>query len=624
MGILGDIGVWLWRLLPANPILVRVVTTGGKRNRHLWVRAGYLAALIAVFVLFGGLLLNSTSQSLAELAKQSTRTFMYVSVMQLLLMSFIAPVFCAAAITQEKDSNTFHILLTTPLTNGQIVLGSLFSRLYFVWVLLLSGLPVFCITMLYGGVTVTEVFESFGLAACTGLITGSIAIMISFLKVGTRRTIFSFFVGIAIYLLGGLLIGLSPWGQLATAPLGPEIGLTSQQYRMSWLSAAHPFLALLVVTGQTPAPDPAAVAGHGWPASSLLARPQYGYMWLTTLTSIVMVVISLIFVRRGAREGESTWLNALPGLLRRGDSGERTREPRRVWNNPIAWREANTRGSAGGRSLLRKLYIVGGLCAGFWLLLAHHNQWYGLNSQAPGGYGIETTRSALTAFIWIEFAVILLIITSTAATTLTREKESQTMEILLTTPLTSKYILGGMLQGLVRLVLPLIAVPVGTLLMFAIVDLFSRGAAVTTLEAVALVGVMITGYAALSAVIGLQYSLNSKKTVQAVMSATATVLFITGLLSLCGFSLNNSTSGVRSVVVPLTAFPALQLLVDPWIATIDANAPNQRISDPAFVNLRIVRSVFALIASGALFGITAMLYNGLVRGFDMTVRRQSA
>ena len=41
MGILQDIGRWLWRLLPANPILVRVVTAGGKRKRHLAARFIY-------------------------------------------------------------------------------------------------------------------------------------------------------------------------------------------------------------------------------------------------------------------------------------------------------------------------------------------------------------------------------------------------------------------------------------------------------------------------------------------------------------------------------------------------------------------------------------------------------
>ena len=185
MGILRDICAWFWHLLPGNPILVRVVAMGSKRVRHLWARLAYLLVLFLVLLIMGsGLMQAGRESSLAELAKNSTQTFYSVSLVQLFLMSFIAPIFCAAAITQEKDANTYHILLTTPLTNGQIVLGSLFSRIFFVWVLLLSGLPIFCIMMIYGGVTTAEIFQSFGLAACTGLVTGSIAITISFLKVG--------------------------------------------------------------------------------------------------------------------------------------------------------------------------------------------------------------------------------------------------------------------------------------------------------------------------------------------------------------------------------------------------------------------------------------------------------
>jgi len=101
-----DLGRWLWRLLPGNPILLRVVAVGSKRPRHLLARVAYLVALLAVFLLGGGLLLGGSGQTLADLAKQATRSFMNVSIVQLFLMSFIAPVFCAGAITQEKDANT--------------------------------------------------------------------------------------------------------------------------------------------------------------------------------------------------------------------------------------------------------------------------------------------------------------------------------------------------------------------------------------------------------------------------------------------------------------------------------------------------------------------------------------
>jgi ABC-type transport system involved in multi-copper enzyme maturation permease subunit len=625
MGMLRDIGAWLWRLLPGNPILVRVVSSGGKRARHLWARLVYLVVLVGFFLLGGGLLLGVQERSLADLAKQATQTFMVVSMVQLFLMSFIAPIFCAGAITQEKDANTFHILLTTPLSNAQIVLGSLFSRIYFVWVLLLSGLPVFCITMIYGGVTTTEVFESFGLAACTGLLTGSLAIMISFLKLGTRRTIFAFFVGIAVYLLGVGLLGLSAIGQLTLAPPATTFFDSARQYQMSWLAPIHPFLALLVVTGQTPAPDPLAVHAYGWPARALLAYPQYGYMVLTTLASVLMVLISLLYVRRGARDGETTLLRRLlDAVLPRRARNDR-RKPRRVWRNPIAWREATTRASAGGRSLLRLLFNAAGLSCGVALLLAYHAGTWG-----GGPAAAAVVRTWLTPLVWIELAVILLVVTSTAATTLTREKESLTIELLLSTPLTSRYIIAGMLQGLVRLVIPLIGVPTVTVALFALFDRLPLGsAAVTPLEAVFLVPLQMVAFAALAAMVGLHFSLLSKKTMQAVMISTTIVMGAAGLLTACGLPLRTTNPTLAAIVLPFTPVWGVQALLDPWTVAADAIAKSAwpgtgGLTPGDMLAFRVTRVVASLVAAAIYLAITYALYNSMVRGFDMTVRRQTA
>lgn len=621
MGLLHDIGLWLWRLLPGNPILLRVVSMGGKRTRHLWARLVYLLALFVVFLIVGGLFINVQSQSLAALAKKASNVFMYVSVVQLFLMSFIAPIFCAGAITQEKDSNTFHILLTTPLSNGQIVLGSLFSRLFFVWALLLSGLPIFCITMIYGGVTTTEIFESLGLAATTGLVTGSIAIMISFLRIGTRRTIFAFFVGIAVYLLGVGALGVSPVGQLSAAPPGPPSFIGNKVLQMSWLAPAHPFLALMVVTGQTPAPAPEDVHAYGWPARWLLAHPQYAYMALTGMASAVMVFLSLIYVRRGAREGESNTFTWLFDRLLPRRAGERRRKPRRVWRNPIAWREAATRASAGGRSLMRLLFVIGGLAAGCILLIAHHSQLWTLGPAA-----VATTRDWLTALVWIELAVVLLVVTNTAATTLTREKESLTIELLLCTPLTSRYIIAGMLQGLVRLVIPLIGVPLVTVGLFVVVDMVRQSATpVTTFESVILIPLLMVSFAALAAMVGLHFSLLSRKTVQAVMISTSIVMGAAGLLWACGLAVREGGPTIAGALLPFTPFPAMQALLNPWALAEDRSSWGAAGPAPDTVAaLRLTALVFTLIAAGAYLGITYAVYNSMVRGFDMTVRRQSA
>jgi len=89
--------------------------------------------------------------NLDDLAKNSAQLFQTLSYCQLALVCFLAPIFTAGAITQEKDSQTYDILLATPLTNGQILLGSMLSRLFFIVALLVSGIPIFSITQISAG-----------------------------------------------------------------------------------------------------------------------------------------------------------------------------------------------------------------------------------------------------------------------------------------------------------------------------------------------------------------------------------------------------------------------------------------------------------------------------------------
>ncbi len=244
-----NLGKWLWYLVPANPILVRVVQGGGRRARDAWFRFGYLGVLLLVFLLAYATLSSGMSGSLSEVAKTSTQIFRGIATTQLVLMCLLAPVFTAGAITQEKDAETFNILLSTPLSSAQIIFGSLLSRLFFVIALLFSGLPIFCITMIYGGVTFAQIILSFAVAGATAVITGSLAIMISMMRVGTRRTIFSFVMSFGLYLLVVGLLGVMRFTRVAEAP--PVPGGTRQ---MSWLAAFHPYLSLEVGLSSVPAP----------------------------------------------------------------------------------------------------------------------------------------------------------------------------------------------------------------------------------------------------------------------------------------------------------------------------------------------------------------------------------
>ena len=595
------LSLWLWHLVPANPILVRVVSGASRRVRHLWLRAGYLIIMLAVVLGVLWYHMAGQSASLSELAKGASQTFAWASTAQLLLMCFLAPVFTASAITQEKDAQTFNILLSTPLSNGQIVLGSLMSRLYFVIMLLIAGLPIFLMTMVYGGVTTRQIVESFALAASTAILTGALAIFVAMLGVGTRRTIFSFYLLIAFYLLAVYLLGQwkSTWVEVAPANVMGR--------KMSWLTALHPFLSLDVALNRVSAPDPGLLGAYGALARRALAYPSATYVTWTLLSSVGLVLFSMFFVRRGSKVGEPTMWTTLAARLALVRSGTRTRQPRHVWSNPVAWREAKTRAAAGG--VVRWVVILAGVAASGAILL-----FYLQGTMLRGD--VAEWLASLTI---LQFALALLIATNTAATSMTKEREAKTMDLLMSTPLTSKYILWGKLRGLVSFAAPLLVTPVAAIIVFAVADAI-RGAqpGAVWAESALEIGILMVIYTAFACVVGLRMSLISRTNMMAVMTSVGIIILASGILSVIGFAIVDASGGeFGAFLAPSTPFTAIEYLVNPTALFDNSNSTTVG---------RDARSaaVFGSVIAALIWGFAAYrLYTGLVRDFDMTVRKQT-
>jgi len=603
--ILNDILLALWRLIPANPIVVRVVQGGSKRIQHLWARTGYL--LVLFFVILIMQIYFGKDSSLATMAKNATQIFHFISILQLAMMCFLAPVFTAGAITQEKDAETFNVLLTTPLTNAQIVLGSLLSRLFFVLILLVAGLPVFCITMLFGGVTGEQIFYSFGIAGCTAVLTGSLAIMISIIKVGTRGTIFSFYLGIALYLSAGMALGL--WSNTYV----PESVVPGVSKGMTCLAPFHPFWALQVAMNKIPPPHPAAVQHYTWPLNSMLAAPHIAYMWLTLLCSVVLVALTTLFVRRGAKQGELSILSKLTSKLLRtplGNNSEKKRKPRHVWSNPVAWREAVTRASAASSNVVHYGYLSCGAIAGILLFYTYATGKFATTADA---------RNWLTGIVLIEFVTVMLMAANTAATAITREREAGTMELLLSTPLTSRYIIWGKLRGLVSFTLPLLAVPAATVLLIAVYD-FSIGTSkpVVHMGSALLLPPLLLVYSAFACMVGLHMSLKNKRSVQAVLTSIGILVAVGFGLSLCAFGIIREGNQIGGLMAPMTFVTAIWLVLN--TGEIVSSSMANSLSPSA---IQLLMFIGTLITVGIYGAIVAGTYRTMVTNFDMIVRKQS-
>ncbi len=692
---------YLYRLAPGNPILLRVVSTAGKRHRDLIARCLYLGLLVG-FVLISIITTGDlTGTSLDQLTRTSEKIFMQMSYLQLFLVTLLAPIFTAGAITQEKDSQTYDILLSTPLSNGQIVLGSLLSRLFFIIALLVSGVPVFGITKIFGGVAIGQIVNSFAIAAATACVTGAMATAIATFKVGTRRTIFSFYMMVVVYMVGLYL--LSQLDFFKVRLLDPTTNLPGELAQTGWLTGIHPFLALETLFAGTRPPDATLLPSHLriWPLEWYFTQPGSFYPIFMMLLSVFLVLPSIILLRRMAQSTttiQQSLVKLIPIKAIRA-----SRKPRTVWNNPIAWREARTKASAARASVLRILFIVFGLGAAITILVLYNSQAGAPTNYVQAGsydpanrtlfiHGSEKTYAIdpmnfnvkldgkdvsldrlnsyfevasvgteinrlirgknvkelqsidlvsiagvisrkqahefLLGLIVVEIAVIILIVTNAAASTVTREREDGTLDLLLTTPITSRYYLWGKLTGLISFMLPLVAVPAVSAALFVISDfcswVFAGNQYVEWLvlpEAILTLPVMLVIVVAFATIVGMQMSLRNRTTVRAVMSSLGIVIGLMALLGWCGMSaMSSRMEEVASAIGGFSPLSVIATMIYP--EEFGGRIWSTGSQDSIFAS-RLIMLVSTIIAAGAYSAIVWSMYKSMIKNFDMSIRRQS-
>jgi ABC-type transport system involved in multi-copper enzyme maturation permease subunit len=242
-------------------------------------------------------------------------------------------------------------------------------------------------------------------------------------------------------------------------------------------------------------------------------------------------------------------------------------------------------------------------------------------------------RKYLLGLSVIEFAVILLIVTNAAASTVTREKEDGTLDLLLSSPITSRYYIWGKLRGLVSFVLPLVAVPVASALIFVIYDIVRLSANsadpdfkwIVFPEAVVLLPGMLIIVSAFAAILGMQMSLRCRTTVMAVMSSVGIVVGICAALGWCGYGLltnNSSNPGISVGIGSFSPFTLMQMLINPY-GTGKAFTSGMGGDDDPVTSNRLIIVVCSLIAIAGYTAIVWSMYQSMVKNFDMTIRKQS-
>lgn len=608
---------WLLRLGPTNPIAVRLVQNASRRSKHNLVRSTYLAVLI--LVLLWSVLGNTQGGQVSyrELASSGATSFAWVAYLQVFLICVLSPVFMAGAIAQEANPKTWDILLTTPLSKLEIVLGNLLGRLWFVLALLFASLPLFALTQFFGGVPGRSILASYLVAAGAALLVGSIAIALSVSRLVGQRAVFAFYVCVVTYL--ATTIAIDAW--LRSRGFGA--GVAGQG--VTWVTAANPFLALRALLSPTTYPVAEAGSFSGLKALAF-ETPVRAWTWATVLISTVLMLASTLTVRSGGIRQIASNANGVPWYRKAmglGAKGAENRPPRSVWANPIAWREAAARNATFGRIVARWSFIALGLVTGVVIVVLFHT----------GSLNAADFRFVIRSVVFTEVFVIALVAINMAATAVSREREDGTLDLILTTPVTPGMYLIGKLRGLVSYLLPLILVPVFTIGIAGLYAMFfndirangtmvSEGMGQTTIsvpvvlpEAGLLAGLVLVPFIAFCVMIGLQWSLKSKGTLGSVVGTAGVVGVISGIVGLCGWAAGADLPVVGPAVAAISPASLLDALIGP------ADRMNQTINDSGLTAARVSLAIGAVMSAAVYIAIVYAVHSAMVRGFDFTVRK---
>ncbi len=148
--------------LTENPVLQRELLVNLRTGRAFLLLAIYQILLAAVVLLAWP---SDQRLDLTTSPPSARRLVDLFFLGQYVIASLMAPSFAAGAITGEKERATYEMLLASPLKPAAIVIGKMIASLTHLGMLIIASLPIIVLCLPLGGVSLYEV-----LAAYLGLI----------------------------------------------------------------------------------------------------------------------------------------------------------------------------------------------------------------------------------------------------------------------------------------------------------------------------------------------------------------------------------------------------------------------------------------------------------------------
>lgn len=522
-----------------GPVFNREATVAPKRTKTYLTRGIYVLALF-VLLSTGYLVLAGTRtlSSASDLARFGSGMFGLLVPLQLLVLTCLAAVGAASNVAQEKDRRTLLLLLMTRLSGGEIVAGKCAASLLGPFSMLLASLPLFLALTLLGGVSLGQVGNVYGVTLVSVLFASAVGTVVGLWREKTFQAIATTVLLIVIYVVVAEMI-VSGLAGLAVADA------------VGWLSP-------LTAIQATASPFPT-MTRMGIPV------PQV-YTGATLLISAAVVIFGIARVRVWNPSREVRFKAPEPEtgtdhreLISAGRGGGdavagqsdptagvskwKARAPRRVWDNPVLWREVCT-WAYGRKVIIVRLAFILLFAVAASIVVSSVRSGEALRRFDASERALPVATLPVAAI----GVISLVLVNALAVNSLTGERDGLALDLLLVTDIKPSEFIFGKLLGVLYVAKEMILLPLGLILFLGY-----SGAMTVENTIFAILGA-VQLYAFVS-VLGIHSGLNY------IAGRTATLVSLGTVFFLC--------VGVAICMVIMVSFRgAFQLQLAPFLAMI--------------------------------------------------------
>jgi ABC-type transport system involved in multi-copper enzyme maturation permease subunit len=425
--------VFLWRqdwIRLLGPLFVFDLFQATRRSRYFLLR---MYVYFVLLLLVCAVVSWSSRMPLAYRADRGARIaenlFYLFLLAHVVFTALLTPGYVASALTEEKERNTLEALMATDLSSREIVLSKLGVRLANLLLMLFTGLPIVTAFLVVGGVDASLAVVGY-LAIL--FFTATLAALAINNSVRARRTRDAI---VTTYIEMGAFLALT---SMAFYLIRRGLGTTSFTIRLGPFSMDFWPVVEMVLSGNPLLTMERAVeyVAFGGRSAALLVTLIVEFISFHVTASGILTLLAILRFRRSFQkqtygrsvEDANRFRGLRPGL----------------GNWPMLWKEVFTEAAA-SRGWLRRI-LMGLLIAASFLPAIDIELNRRLYANQP-----EIVNRAYFSFCTLLGSVVLCIllirVVVESALTYSRERDQQTLDSLLTCPVSTAAIVGSKWLG---------------------------------------------------------------------------------------------------------------------------------------------------------------------------------